>query len=251
VPEAEDGALRATIEGVAAATRRLLADLTGLREEDVRRPSLLPDWTVAHVLAHLIGNAESHTHLLAAAGRGEVADQYPGGLAQREGDIEARATLPAADLLAALVTACERLEEAWAVTPPEVWRTGRARVSTGEWPVSELPFRRWREVELHSVDLGLGYRPNDWPEAYVRDELARAASDLSDRLTPGTAVRLVADDLGATWAAPPDAADPVLVTAPARALLAWLVGRSHDTTAFGPRRPALGPWEGTGPRPPA
>jgi maleylpyruvate isomerase len=249
VAEPDDPVPRATIEGVVAATRRALADVAGLDEHDVRRPSLLPGWSVAHVLAHLVGNAESHVHLLAAARRGEVADQYPGGPGQRSGDIEARAALPVADLLGALVTACGRLEEAWAATPPEVWREGRARVSTGEWPVAELPFRRWREVELHSVDLGLGYRPDDWPEPYVREELDRAAADLPDRLAPGTAVRLVADDLGWTRVVPAGAGRPVPVTAPARGLLAWLVGR--DTESPGPGTfPALGPWEGTGPRPP-
>jgi maleylpyruvate isomerase len=258
VPEPDDDALGATIEGATASTRRLLAGVSALDEDDVRRPSLLPGWTVAHVLAHLVGNAESHTHLLGAARRGEVADQYPGGPAQREGDIAARSRLPVADLVAALHEACRRLEEAWAATPPDVWRHGRARVSTGEWPLAELPFRRWRELELHSVDLGLGYRPDDWPEAYVREELDRAAADLGDRLPPGTAVRLVADDLGWTQVAPAGAGQTVPVTAPARALLAWLVGRAPGAsdpawpaTAFGPRRPALGPWEGTGPRPPA
>ena len=244
-PDAHD-ALRATIDGAAAATRRLLADVSELGEDDLRRPSLLPGWTVAHVLAHLVGNADSHTHLLAAARRGEVADQYPGGPAQRQGDIEARSALPAADLLDALGTACRRLEEAWAATPPEVWRDGRARVSTGEWPLAELPFRRWREVELHSVDLGLGCRPHDWSEAYVREELDRAVADLPDRLAPGSAVRLVAADIGASWTAPPGAADPVHVTGPARVLLAWLVGRDSGLRRF----PSLGPWEGKGPRPP-
>ena len=262
MPEPDDAQLRATIAGVAGATRRLLADITGLGEDEVRRPSLLPGWTVAHVLAHLVGNADSHTHLLAAARRGEVADQYPGGPTQRSGDIEARAALPVGDLLGTLARACARLEEAWAATPPEVWRDGRARVSSGEWPVAELPFRRWREVELHSVDLGLGYHPDDWPEPYVREELDRAAADLPDRLAPGTAVRLVADDLGWARVVPPGAEDtrhpgpaapPVPVTGPARALLAWLVGRDSpngSATAVGPHRPALGPWEGTGARPP-
>ena len=37
---------------------------------------------------------------------------------------------------------------------------------------ADLPFLRWREVEVHRVDLGLGYEPADWPAEYVR---ARAA----------------------------------------------------------------------------
>ena len=37
--------------------------------------------------------------------------------------------------------------------------------------MADLAFARWREVEVHRVDLGLGYEPEDWPAEYVRLEL--------------------------------------------------------------------------------
>ena len=42
-------------------------------------------------------------------------------------------------------------------------------------PVVELPFRRWREVEVHHADLGLAeFTIDDWSDGYVRRDLERA-----------------------------------------------------------------------------
>ena len=143
---------------------RLGMTITRLTDDDARRPSLLPGWTVGHVLTHLARNADSHVRLLEGAARGEVADQYAGGDAQRAADIEAGAGRPAAELVADVLEAAARLERTWENTPEEVWRIGEGRVSSGVWAVAELPFRRWREVEVHHVDLDLGYGPADWPD---------------------------------------------------------------------------------------
>jgi maleylpyruvate isomerase len=62
---------------------------------------------------------------------------------------------------------------------------------------------RWREVELHHVDLGLGYTPADWPDEFVHLVLPEMIDGLARR-------------------------------ADHRALLAWLSGRG--------RVPELGPW---------
>lgn len=183
---------------------RLGRTISGLTDGDARRPSLLPGWTVGHVLTHLARNADSHVRLLEAAARGEVADQYAGGDSQRAADIEAGAGRPAAELVADVTEAAARLERTWDATPEEVWRTGEGRVSTGVWALAELPFRRWREVEIHHVDLDLGYGPADWPDAYVEEELARTVAGLGD--------------------------------GDRRRLLAWLVGRAGV--------PQLGPWAG-------
>jgi maleylpyruvate isomerase len=51
-------------------------------------------------------------------------------------------------------------------------------------PAFDLPRRRWREVELHHVDAGLGYEPEDWPYAFVERILDIALADVGRRL-PG------------------------------------------------------------------
>ena len=196
---------------------RLRATLVDLTDAGARRPSILPGWTVGHVLTHLARNADSHVRMLEGACRGEIADQYAGGNEQRAADIEAGAGRPAAELAADVVGSAGRLEETWAATPEEVWRTGRGRVVGGLWPLAELPFRRWREVEIHHVDLGLSYGIEDWPDAYVDAELARALPSLDARLPAGATVDTDSIDR--------------------RRLLAWIVGRSVE-----PSLPVLSRW---------
>ena len=58
--------------GVAASHRGLEAMLEPIAGDlDVTAPSLLPGWTVGHVLTHLARNADSMTLALAGAERGE------------------------------------------------------------------------------------------------------------------------------------------------------------------------------------
>ena len=168
------------IDGALAAHARLLAHASewvlGPGPGDAGRPSLLPDWTLGHVLTHLARNADSHVHLFVEAADGRIGDQYPGGSQQRAGDIGVGAARPAPDLVDDLQASCARLEAAWATAPPEVWEHGRARAGGGavEMAVHELPFRRWREVEVHHADLGLpGFGPDDWSSGYIRRELDR------------------------------------------------------------------------------
>src|SRR5260370_18147250 len=85
---------------VADAHARFMAAIAGLGEPDVRRPSLLPGWTVAHVLTHVARNADSHRRRAVAAGQGAIVDQYPGGHAARNAEIEAGAARPATEIVA-------------------------------------------------------------------------------------------------------------------------------------------------------
>jgi maleylpyruvate isomerase len=224
-------------EQVQSSHARLAHTLSSLTDADARRPSLLPGWTVGHVLTHIARNADSHVRMLDGAARGEVADQYPGGNAQRAADIDAGSRRPAAQLVDDVVASASRLESAWDATPDDVWRTGQGRVVGGIWPLADLPFRRWREVEIHHVDLGLGYGFADWPDAYVEVELARTLAELPPRLASGTAVALHATDTGERWVVPERSADGRPVEGDRRLLLAWLVGRAGD-----PSFPPLGPW---------
>ena len=219
---------------------RLAVTLSRLTDADARGASLLPGWSVGHVLTHLARNADSHVRMLEGAALGEVADQYPGGNRQRAADIEAGAGRPAAELVADVTSTAARLEAAMGSTPDEAWRGGWGRVVSGIWPLAELPFRRWREVEVHHVDLGLGYAVSDWPEEYVDAELPPSLAGLPARLEPGTAVELRAADTGERWLIPEEVATARRsVTAERRVVLGWLIGRVSD-----PRFPPLGPWAG-------
>lgn len=166
------------VEGCARAHQALLAHLDELLDDgrlddaSVESPSLLPGWTVGHVLTHLARNADSFVHMTAAADRGEVADQYPGGAEQRNGDIEAGAGRTARELVRDVRSSIYALEACWASAGLAAWR-GEGRSFAGVRRIHELPYVRWREVEVHHVDLGLGYAIADWPAEYVRLELVR------------------------------------------------------------------------------
>ena len=56
------------IDETLLATTRYLQALTVLDDESVRRPSVLPGWTRAHVVAHLSRNADAFTRVLGAGG---------------------------------------------------------------------------------------------------------------------------------------------------------------------------------------
>jgi maleylpyruvate isomerase len=178
--------LERDIRGAQAAHARLAADLGTLTDEHMSRPSLLPGWSVAHVLSHLARNADSHVSMLAAAGRGEVGAQYPGGGQQRAGDIEAGAGRPAAQVVADVIDSTQRLQDAWSAMSATAWM-GEGATIAGSVALRDLPFRRWRETVVHHSDLGLGYRWSDWPAEYVRLELARLTMLWASRRPMGLA----------------------------------------------------------------
>ncbi len=203
-----DAELDRDLAGARAAHRRLIDGLAGLDDVVARRPSLLPGWTVGHVLAHLARNADSHIRLLDAGALGEVADQYEGGAAGREAEIERDAGRPAAELVADVAATADALEQRWATMPVDRW-SGEGRTSLGPVVLRDLPFRRWREVEVHRVDLGLGATVDDWPTAYVRLELVRMEMLWAARRPMGLT----------------SLPTPALALPPARRL-AWLLGRA-------------------------
>ena len=160
------------LAGAAKAHDVVIAALQDLTDEQARQPSLLPGWTVGHVITHIARNAEGHVRMLEAASRGEVGLMYPGGLDQRTRDIEAGAGRPAAELAADVTASAAQIEAVWAGLPDRAW-AGRGLTIAGELVMSDLVFIRWREVTVHHADLGLGYSWLACDTEYVRLELAR------------------------------------------------------------------------------
>jgi maleylpyruvate isomerase len=210
----------------AASTARLLDSLAALDEPAVAGPSQLPGWNRAQLITHLARNADGFAGMYAAARQGVVAHQYPHGPAGRAADIDAGRDRPAAAVLADVRSSIDRLDaEADRLTPDQWQRDGE--VFAGRLAVWEtLPARR-REVEVHHVDLGVGYLPADWPADFVSTELAVQGRGLSSRVEGPAGLCLVTAE-GEKWeaggAGGPDA--PVtVVTGPGAEILAWLLGR--------------------------
>jgi maleylpyruvate isomerase len=167
---------------LAASHRRLFAAIEGLPDDVARRPSRLPGWSVGHLLTHIARNADSATRRLAGAARDEIVDQYAGGPDGRVAEIEAGAGRPAAELVDDVRESALACERAAAELPDDAWdRLGRA-VEGNTHTMRRMLVGRIREVELHHVDLGLGYEPTDWPPDFARAELDRALAHMTERL---------------------------------------------------------------------
>jgi maleylpyruvate isomerase len=172
------------IEGVRRAHAALDTVLDRLTENDVRAPSLLPDWTRGHVLTHLARNADSVVRRLEGARDDEVRDQYAGGLAGRAADIEAGADRDVATLVADVRQASAAVDELCDSLPDNAW-SRMTRNSTGKLdPASQVMFARWREVEVHLVDLDVGYGWDRWPKGLVDAWLPEIIAKLPDRGDP-------------------------------------------------------------------
>lgn len=107
---------------------------------------------------------------------------------------------------------------------------------------SRVPFRRRVEVELHHVDLGIGYELEDLPEEFVireNDFLAERFAGHPD-VPPTTAVT----PDGRLWTTGGGGeAGAVVVRGSATDILGWLCGRRDGSglTAEGGPLPALPP----------
>lgn len=106
---------------------------------------------------------------------------------------------------------------------------------------SRVPFRRLIEVELHHVDLGIGYELEDLPEDFV----ARENDFLAKRFTghPDVVATTVVGD-GRTWTTGGGAdGGPVTVRGTAPEVLGWLCGRRDGSalTVEGGPLPVLPP----------
>jgi maleylpyruvate isomerase len=159
--------LNRDVEGAATAHQRLLGDLDALGPEAPElqpgHPTTLPGWSVGHLMTHIARQADSVVRLL------DGLSQYEGGPQGRTSDIETGAARPASDLISDVRMSIWRLESRWATH--QDWDAPVTLVSGAVVPCGELPFRRWREVSIHHVDLDIGYRFEDLPSEYIRREL--------------------------------------------------------------------------------
>jgi maleylpyruvate isomerase len=208
-------ALDDQVAGCAAAHQRLLASLDSTAASGSLNPtaaSLLPDWTVGHVLTHLARNADAVANMMNGAAAGEERLMYPSAEA-RNNDINIGATRSAQHLVDDLRKACWAVESSWARLSGDAWN-GFGVARTGRIAVAELPFMRWREVEIHQADLGLKFVAKDWSPEYI-------ATDLPRRL--------------AIWTSEGNVLPDEVATAASWQQLAWLFGRPSELTTPAPK----------------
>ncbi|MET9356301.1 maleylpyruvate isomerase family mycothiol-dependent enzyme [Streptomyces sp. NPDC006617] len=218
------------LASVRDATERLLTAVGKLDNASVTESSRLPGWSRGHVLAHLARNADALVNVL------EGRPMYVSGEA-RDADIERDAPRPLDAQLADVRESAARFASA---VPADWSRTVELRNGITD-SASRVPFRRWVEVELHHVDLGIGYELEDLSAEFTGRETDFLAARFAGhpevpptRLTDGTRA----------WTTGREADAPaVTVTGPPADLLGWLAGRRAGSalTAEGGPLPALPP----------
>ncbi|MFC8277411.1 maleylpyruvate isomerase family mycothiol-dependent enzyme [Streptomyces sp. NPDC057271] len=203
------------LDSVREATERLLSAAANLDNAAVAEPSRLPGWTRGHVLAHIARNADALVNVL--QGRPMYADA-----ATRDADIERDAPRPLDAQLADVRETGERFQAVGA-EPADWQRTVELRNGVTD-RAGRVPFRRWVEVALHHVDLGIGYELEDLPEEFVLREIDFLAERFAGHKdVPSTGLR---SEGGRTWTTGGGAeGGPVAVSGPAPELLGWLAGR--------------------------
>jgi maleylpyruvate isomerase len=184
------------IAGALAAQRRLVEDIGSLTDERARSASLLPDWSVGHVLTHIARNGDSYVRMMSAAIEGRAVSQYEGGREQRAADIQTGAGRSAADLIADVASSAAAVADVWSRMTPAAWAGHGLKPEGDEWLCEAMPFHRWREVIVHHVDAGLGFTAADWPASYVERELAVALQSLPERLDHANRTRMLTWLLG-------------------------------------------------------
>ncbi|MEH0582502.1 MULTISPECIES: maleylpyruvate isomerase family mycothiol-dependent enzyme [Streptomyces] len=220
------------LESVRDATERLLTAVAKLDNASVTESSRLPGWSRGHVLAHLARNADALVNVL--EGRPMYADAHV-----RDADIERDAPRPLDVQLTDVRESAARFQ-ATGAAPADWSRTVELRNGVVDL-ATRVPFRRWAEVELHHVDLGVGYELEDLPEEFTGREtefLAERFAGHPDvpptRLTDGTRA----------WRTGREAEEPeVTVSGSPADLLGWLAGRRDGSalTVDGGPLPALPP----------
>lgn len=224
------------IDELPSATRRLLATAERLTDTDVRRPSGLPGWTVGHVLSHVARNADALGNLCDWARTGVPKPMYASA-ESREAEIVAGAARSAVVQAEDLAATSSRLQENFRSLPDAAWT---AEVT---WPngktrtADQIVVSRLTEIEVHHVDLGLGYSFDDIP-AETRDVLLGYASARWQ-----TELGVVLRSTDTPWSSPADTADARIISGGGAALLGWVLGRTDGTTlTYDGTLPVLPAW---------
>ncbi|MFJ9248624.1 maleylpyruvate isomerase family mycothiol-dependent enzyme [Streptomyces sp. NPDC101776] len=220
------------LASVRDATDRLLTAAAALDNASAAEPSRLPGWSRNHVLAHIARNADALVNVL--EGRPMYATA-----SVRDADIERDAPRPVYVQLADVRESAAGFQAIGAA--PADW-SRRVELRNGVVDsASRIPFRRWVEVELHHVDLGIGYDLEDLPGDFTQREI----DFLAERFTghPEVSPTQLTDGTHA-WSTGRAAEKPeVTVTGSPVDLLGWLCGRRDGSglTVDGDSLPTLPP----------
>jgi len=198
--------------------------LGALTDTELAAASALPDWSRAHVVAHLARNADALGNLLTWARTGVETPMYVTA-EERATGIEAGAAHAPRQLRLDFDGAAQRLEHAAAGLASDAWWANVATRSGRVIPAAEVPWMRGREVWVHAVDLGAGAKLSDLPPAFVHALIAETVDGYTARAEVEP-IAFTAVDGGARWLLGVAGPEPMTVQGTAADLLGWLLGRT-------------------------
>lgn len=228
---ATDPAVRSDLLDARRATAFFARKLNELGDAELDAPTLLPDWSRRHLVAHLGYNARGLCRLVAWGNTGIETPMYASA-EQRDREIERGATLLPHALRHLFDHAAVSLNVEWRDTDDSGWdatvRTAQGRLV----PLTETIWMRTRELWIHAVDLDNGARWSDVPEHVTLRLLAditgawaaRSQSPVFELRTPGGAVVAGGRGPDADAEAP---AEAVTIEGELADLLAWAAGRAR------------------------
>ena len=235
--------VQASIEAVRDATARVESAVARFRAEHgldaFAAPSLLPGWTVGHVVTHLARNADGLRRVLVGARVEQQLLPYDSPQARAD-DIERGAARSTDTIALDLVAADRHLAETIDDLPQPTWAFPIDLGRGGPAPATVLLATRLGEVELHHADLGV-----DGGLDLLTDEQAGRLlgaiqhSYVRTRDVPPMTLRPGgADPIVVRGAGP---ADPV-VAGTNLGLVRWLSGRGAAGVRGDGPLPDLPPW---------
>lgn len=215
---------------VASATVAVRDTVATMSAVQFRDASVLPDWTRAHVVAHICGFTHAIARQFEYALRGETIQHYDGGAEGRNADIDALVAEDPAMIRAAMDEGLDRMTTAIGSLSGDDWDLP---ISYRSGTAFDGLLAAWRELVIHLADLDLGHGPVEWSDAFC----AHLLDFLSLRLPDG--MRLVGDGVSVG-----DGDEEVRVEGAVQDVAAWLAGREPqgDLTFSTGEAPGLGPW---------
>jgi maleylpyruvate isomerase len=170
-----DPAITAALLLVRRGTEYFSHTLDELPDSEFKGPSLLPDWTRSHVIAHLAYNALAIARLAEWAATGIEHPMYES-REVREREVEHGVALSPQELRSFSEQVNARLDERWRTLPKDAWGAEVRTLSGLLVPASKTLWMRTREVWLHAVDLDSGASFADFPAEFLDHLLADVLS---------------------------------------------------------------------------
>jgi maleylpyruvate isomerase len=214
------------LELLTDANQRLILTVDGLDDASYARPSLLPDWTVGHVLAHLALNGEGLAGALRGVTAGTATPMYASQEA-RDRDISELGTAAPSEIRGRVEASTTLFDREISALPGDRWGVTIDRTpGDPAFLARSTVLMRLREVEIHHADLGLAYSHRDWVPAFSAQVIEFAGQRKASWPVP---FRVLARDLAQTWKI--GEGEPVTtVSGESHDLAWWLTGRGEDGT---------------------